>query len=478
MVHIGLFLRDICLNNKTGHLSFVRESLQKHLYFQDGSLIFAKTNVAEERLGEILFRVGKISPEIFRSIPNLIQPDSMLGETLVKNKFISQKDLIDGLIAQMQAIGLSLFPFFDAQIVFRERERFFEEKLEQRLNLLQVIDQGVRSMRFHPFLKDLFEGKIPMAGRLEAIRFLNKEERLLLDVVDGEKAAATLALEAAWNPEEFWKSIYLFYCLDLIVLADAATKPHDEASRSRGAEDFQIRIKEVMDLRQKLPGLDDYQILGLSSRADAAEVKKAYFRLARRFHPDLFERQLAPDIRDQIEAVFDAITKAYRTLVSRETKGSVPVRTDSAVDEGEKDSSKNAEIRYRQGKTLFQRGRYEDAIGLLEEAVRLKDNKGDFYLLLAMTQSKFSAMSKKAERNFLLAAELEPWNPESLIGLGLLYKGEGLLARSRRLFEKALEIDPEHRVARLELKLLGGKPDKKKGLKGFFGKDFFSGKKK
>jgi len=478
MVHIGLFLRDIFLNHKTGHLSFARESFQKHLYFQDGSLIFAKTNVPEERLGEILFRLGKISPEIFRSIPTLIQPDSMLGETLVKNKFISQKDLIEGLVAQMKAIVLSLFPFFEPQIVFRERERFFEEKLEQVMNLLHLIDQGVRSMGFHPFLKDFFEGKIPMAGRLEAIRFLNKEERLLLDLVDGEKDGATLALEAAWKPEKFWKSIYLFYCLDLIVLADTVTTPHNEASRSRGTEDFQGRIQEAMDLRQKLPGLDDYQILGLSSRADATEVKKAYFRLARRFHPDLFDRQMAPDIRDQIEEVFDAITKAYRMLVSKETKGSVPVRTERTADEGEKNTSKNAETRYRQGKTLFQRGRYEDAIGLLEEAVRLKDNKGDFYLLLAMAQSKFSALCKKAEKNFLLAAELEPWNPESFIGLGLLYKAEGLLARSRRLFEKALEIDPEHKIARLELKLLGGKPDKKKGLKGFFEKDFFGGKKK
>ncbi|MGB8952145.1 MAG: tetratricopeptide repeat protein [Candidatus Aminicenantales bacterium] len=143
----------------------------------------------------------------------------------------------------------------------------------------------------------------------------------------------------------------------------------------------------------------------------------------------------------------------------------------------EKDTTKNAEIRFRQGKTLYNQGRYDEAMVFLEQAVRMRDNKGDYYLLLAMTESKVPSLTKKAEKDFLKSIELEPWNPEGHVGLGLLYKREGLLARARKQFEKALEQDSEHNVAQREFHLMLEK-DGKKGLKGLFGKDLFGHKKK
>lgn len=52
MKHIGFFLRDIHFNQRTGQLSYQRGDVQKALIFQDGGLIFARTNVPEERLGD------------------------------------------------------------------------------------------------------------------------------------------------------------------------------------------------------------------------------------------------------------------------------------------------------------------------------------------------------------------------------------------------------------------------------------------
>jgi tetratricopeptide (TPR) repeat protein len=152
----------------------------------------------------------------------------------------------------------------------------------------------------------------------------------------------------------------------------------------------------------------------------------------------------------------------------------------SVAADDDKDRSKNAEIRFRQGKTLFNQGRYEEALVLLEEAVRLKDDKGDYFLLLAMAESKVPALSKKAERDFLKAIEMESWNPEGFVGLGLLYKREGLLLRARKQFERALEIDSEHKAARKALGEMEENPEsaKKTGLKGFFSKDLFGSKKK
>jgi len=467
MAHIARFLKDIDLGRKTGHLHFRRENVQKHLYFQEGNLIFTKTNVPSERLGDVLFRSGKISEETYRLIPTLIQPEVMLGETLVTKAFVSQKVLYEGLVTQMTSITLALFTYFDADISFRERGRFLEGGLEQKISLPALIARGIRDMPFQKDLPESMAGKIPVRDRFDNEDLLTNDERKVLALADGVTDADTLA--AGDRPEYFWRTLYLLDCLGLVEMRPPERKP--------GGAELRERLEEALELHKILPGLAPHQILGVPSHAGEAEVKKAYFRLARKFHPDLFGRVLAAEYKSQIDEVFDAVTKSYRSMTQKTEGGRSAPKSQAGGAAVDRDSSKTAETRFRQGKTLFHGGRFGEAILLLEEAVTLKDDKGDYYLLLAMAQSKDLALSKRAEQNFLRAISLEPWNPEGYIGLGLLYKQEGMLARAKKNLEKALEIDPEHPVARGELRLLASKAEDKKVHKGIWTKDLFGSKK-
>ena len=478
MVHIARFLKDVHVHRRTGLISFRKDDAQKSLFFQDGGLAFAKTNVPDERLGEILFHMGKISLETYRAIPQLLKPEARLGETLLQRKFVSQKDLYEGIAAQVTAISLSLFPFFDAEISFYDRGGISENGPNQKMNVAALIERGIREMAFHPALESYLENKVPVAKASESLPFLTDEEKAWLDLFDGEKAGRDLLTLHAGKPEEFWKMLYLLDCLDVVELRDFRKEKAAVSEGHPSGADLDARLQEVFELRSTLPEMDDYKILGVPSHADEAEIKKAYFQMARKFHPDLFGRNLTPEWKSRIDEVFDYITKAYRTLLNKEEKPSASSKPAGAKGEVEKDRSKTAEIRYRQGKTLLNQGRFEEAVGLMEEAVRLKDDKGDYYLLLALAQSKIPALSKRAEKSYVKAIELEPWNPEGLIGLGLLYKREGLIARAKKQFEKAVEVDPEHKTARQELRLLGGKVGGKKGLLGMLSRDLFRSKKK
>jgi len=477
MMHVATFLKDICLHRKTGHLSFFRGDIQKHLYFQDGNLIFLKTDVPGERLGEILHGLGKISRQTLEEIPLLMQPDSMIGETLVQKKLVSRQDLYESLVHQMTAAALSLFPIFDGEIAFRERERFFEGGVEQKMNLVQLIARGIRDMGDPPDIGRFLAGKIPVRARPENLHLLTEAERAAYDRIDGEKDVETLARSFEGGPKAFRKDVFLLFGLDLVELRNVPRAVCEDEARPFAPRDRGARFDEVAALHAKLGGLDDCQILGVPSGADEAEIKKAYFRLARKFHPDLFGRDLPPDDKERIEAVFDGITKAYRNLLARSGKPAPAAKPAGrpAPDQGR---TKDADIQFRQAKTLFSTGRYEEAIGLLEDAVRIKNDKADYHLLLAMAQARIPALRKKAEGSFLHAIALEPWNPEAYIGLGLLYKNEGMLTRARKQFEKAVETDPDHAVARRELKEIRAKPEGQKGLKGILSKDLFGSKKK
>jgi curved DNA-binding protein CbpA len=65
------------------------------------------------------------------------------------------------------------------------------------------------------------------------------------------------------------------------------------------------------------PSLDGHpwHVLGLPPGSDAAEIKRAYRRLARTVHPDLHPGASA-DERRVLEARFHELTEAYRTLVA------------------------------------------------------------------------------------------------------------------------------------------------------------------
>jgi len=200
--------------------------------------------------------------------------------------------------------------------------------------------------------------------------------------------------------------------------------------------------------------------------------------MARKFHPDRFDRKLLADFKGPIDEVFDNITRAYRTLSNKESRRVYDAKSaPAAAQEDVQESYRRADIKFRQGKTLYGQGRYEEALAYLEEAIRIRRDKGDYYLLLAMCESKLKAYVQKAEQDFLKAIQLEPWNPEGYVGLALLYKSEGLKTKAIKQLEKALEAEPDHASAREALEELTG--DRKKPAKGtFFGIDFFGSKKK
>ncbi len=233
----------------------------------------------------------------------------------------------------------------------------------------------------------------------------------------------------------------------------------------------------MLAFRDKLTEMNYYQILEVPRTAGEDEIKKAYFHLARRFHPDRFDRSLPANFRVQIEDVFDKITKAYRTLTSRDGRREYDGRLASGSEDKPKDTLAKADTKFRQAKTLYNQGRYEDAMVVLEDVIRLNKSKGDYYLLLAMAETKLTEYQKKAEEHFLKAIELEPWNPEGFAGLGVLYRTVGLNTKATRRFQKALELDDEHEVAVRELAALT-KEERKPGLKGLLQMDIFGKKKK
>jgi len=479
MNHIAYHLKHIHFSKKSGILSFQQGDIRKSLYFQEGNLIYTITNQPEERLGAILLKLGKISKETYSSIDMHITSTKEIGEALVQDGHISKNDLYESWIHQMREITLNTFPVFKGEFFFEERESFVDQEFESTIDIPVLIEDGIRRMKYHPLLKSLLETKVFLRKSNDFTHILSEEEIKILESIDEKSTAAEILNSRGYSAELFWKSLLLLYCLDLIDVK-GEREAVDEKEEEKGefpSEKEDTRFAEVDALAKKLPTLNYYQILDVSNSASKDVIKKAYFNLARRYHPDSFERDIPQEKKGKLEEIFALITKAYQTVADKEKRRAYDSQVDNPPEEEEQKPSKRANIRFRQAKTLYSQKRYEDALVLLEEAVRLDRNKGRIFLLLALTELKIPTMQKKAEENFLRAIDLEPWNPECYVGLGLLYKQEGLRVKAKKQFKKALEFDPDHNIALKELDLVAG-GEKKRGFKDLFSLNLFGQKKK
>jgi curved DNA-binding protein CbpA len=73
-------------------------------------------------------------------------------------------------------------------------------------------------------------------------------------------------------------------------------------------------IIEVEARAGRLDAMDYFEILRLPETAGAAEVKEAYYRESRAFHPDRFAALPSPELRALISRIYRRVNEAYTVL--------------------------------------------------------------------------------------------------------------------------------------------------------------------
>lgn len=262
-------------------------------------------------------------------------------------------------------------------------------------------------------------------------------------------------------------------------------KPEDDESAMRN---------QVMQVFNRVSEGDFFQILGVTNNPTEAEVRQAYHKMAKEFHPDKFFGKTSPEIRTQVEEIFRQATKAYEALNTQEKISAYKKKQDGQEEAPKTDSRIEgvkkiivAEQHFQNGKQYLKEKRFTRAAGEFKTAMEITPNESEYlaYYGWAMynipnerdiseEDRKLFAGDSMADLQFNgrealnRAISYNPRAEKAYLFLGSIYKQQGLKEFAEKQYEKALICNPNCIEALRELRLIKMEEQKKVAKKSLF----------
>lgn len=496
-------LRELYVERKTGVLSFVRGEQRRALHFRKGHIVRGESSVKDEHLGETLVRNGLLSDEaLARATAVVVNEGKRLGVALRELGMFEGQGLEDALALQVREIINNTFSWGEGSYTFDERpaDAGTRQDAEVTLNLStgELILEAVRRVQD----PDVVRYALGDVGRILAhsadplLRFqrinLTPSDGYILSRIDGTLSAREIIQLSPTEPEDTERSLFGLLCSGVVEYlalppkaapppvprhvarpgAAVATPPPAPAKPPASPEQLEAqkaretRRQEILEAYEGLKTRNHFEVLGIPRASNELQVKEAYFRLARRFHPDTHHDTNLADMHDKIEAIFIRLGEAYEVLRDRNRRSSYesdlasraprtpsgPAANPAAAADPELEATV-AEESVKRGEEYLAEGKYWDAIRLLEPAVNALSGtwKVRARLALARAYLKNPHWVKRAEDVLHAITREDGRSAEAFFLLGRLYKQGGLRSRAASMFRKALEAKPDHEQAAAEL---------------------------
>jgi len=237
--------------------------------------------------------------------------------------------------------------------------------------------------------------------------------------------------------------------------SSVAVTPKVTAPKAKGpqAPDEQRFADEVRARVEQAPGQSAYARLGVDPNATTETIRNAYLEAAKRFHPDHSGSPGLASVQAELQTLFAHLKEAYETISTPEARTRYDASLKAAHGGTRKEESA---IALKMGDVLLKKRDFEAALAKLRRAVDL-DATGDALAALAwglVSDPKASQQAKEEAASLINRALRAPGVTART------YYVAGVLWRTKDpdsaldAFRKALDIDPKHPDAALEIRLM------------------------
>ncbi|MCI0527155.1 MAG: DnaJ domain-containing protein, partial [Nitrospira sp.] len=483
---LPILIRYLQQGKKTGILTLRRNDQERSLCLKSGDIIFATSKYEDDRLGEMLLKSGRITLEQYETSVVLLRTTSKRqGTILVEQGYITPRDLFTTVLIQVKEIILSLFTWIDGDYQFAEGDLPSDEVITLKMSTGNLILDGIKRIndwtrlsKEIPPWNSILQISTDPKNLFQDIE-LTSLERNFLKSIDGKKTARDLFKNTPLPPLATLQMIYFLFSVGIVEIVtyvsmpDQATEPvppsqlqesqmeekakvekailkavlQEKRADVEDSQDdiFQKVVQENLANREKIRQAyetmsyqDHYQILNLRREATRDDIKRAYFHLAKEYHPDRHLQEGMEDMQEYMEALFRRITEAYDTLLTEKTRkeydlflamGPAHQKRGPSVESTFSPEQQAAQL-YERAKEAFKQGDMGQVVYCMEWVLRLGSEKAGHHALLGQALMTMPSKLREAEQAFQKAIQLDPANPAYYINLGLIYKKGGMKSRA------------------------------------------------
>lgn len=485
-------VREISLKDLSGTLRLQHESVKAALYFDNGEIIYAASNLRELRLAEYLKKQGLVSAQELSASGN--RADLTLAAALVGKGVIDQLTIESVFTRQVGDILRVALLWAEGSWEFDDCS-LLGDSIRVKLDTSGLLLEAARRMQLEliasRFPRD--EELISPATSIPDFKALLPVEGFVISRLDTPMKLSELIALSGLGELEATRTIY---GLVLGGFMEREQKPsvlqarqRAAVSRSRaglpttsdslpppGEASEETQIADLDTFLARLDGASNhYEVLNVISSAPPERIKNSYYALARLYHPDKFHLQTSATLHARIESAFARITQAYETLMdarrrsgydsklaalekSRKFAQSAPKKVVKEADGTSSSSagtvsvvgseSERAENNFKEGYGALQQGQAKVAVTKLAAAARAVPHEARYRAYYGCALAAGAETRRLAESEIQAAIKLDPDNASYRVMLAELFFELGFFKRAESEIERAVSLEPNNPAAR------------------------------
>jgi CheY-like chemotaxis protein len=483
---VPLLLHQLYSDKATGLLHLHRGDAKKIIYIKDGYPIFARSNVLSECLGRMLVKDGVITQvDCDASVERSKESGRLQGTVLIEMGLLTPQDLHDALSKQVTEKLLTTFKWRDGTSQFVAGKDFKKNVTTINISPASLIMQGIKGYWSQQQLDDYLtplrnhyikQGSDPKY-QFQEVELNRRGEEIFASCL-GTMTISELLEQHPLARKEVQQVVCALLISELLEASDVPEQVEaTDIPRRSSAQmvDEQLRRK-ILDDYQRVMGSDYFEALGIARQCGGSEVRRAYYKLAKEYHPDRFLGSgLSREMSNKINEMFQYVTQAYTVLSDPKSCSDY---LDELVNGPKKTIDINqvieAETAFQEGRTLLNIRRFSAAVKPLKRAIELSPEEPEYltnyaWALFKATPEKPEVQNQALEV-LIASRELNPSLDLTHLYLGHIYHLQGKDRQSEKSFEMAVQANPDCTEALRELRLINLRREQSSQSKGLLKK--------